>query len=105
MLESLESKWLGALFTLIVNMGSSFVLGDVHELVTGIFSLKLMKWFVVFAILFGSTRDFVVALSMSILFAVIVWGLCDIKSEISLLRVRKILREKLLNIVDELEDS
>ena len=53
MLESLESKWLGALFTLIINMGSSFVLGDVHELVTGIFSLKLMKWFVVFAILFG----------------------------------------------------
>jgi|TARA_B100000902_G_scaffold10883_1_gene13297 hypothetical protein len=94
----LESKWFGALFTLIINMGSGYVLGDVQRLVSGVFSLKLMKWFVVFAILFASTQDFVVALCTSILFAVIVWGLCDVKSEVSLLRVRKILRKKLLDI-------
>ena len=31
----LESKWFGALFTLIINMGSGYVLGDVQRLVWG----------------------------------------------------------------------
>ena len=94
----LDNKWIGALMTLLVNMGSSYVINDVHMIFNRFFSFKAMKWLVVFAICLASTQDIFVSICMSLVFGLIVWVLLDINCEICLPRLRKVLRKKILNI-------
>ena len=94
----LDNKWIGALMTLLVNMGSSYVINDVQMIFNRFFSFKAMKWLVVFAICLASTQDIFVSICMSLVFGLIVWVLLDINCEICLPRLRKVLRKKILNI-------
>ena len=99
----LDNKWIGALFTLIINLGSSYVVNDVHKIFDGIFSFKAMKWLVVFAICLAATQDIYVSICISIMFSIFVWVLLDFECEMCLPRVRKFLRKHLLEI-DEDDD-
>jgi|TARA_Y100000389_G_C17223978_1_gene394718 hypothetical protein len=94
MLELIQSPWVSVLCTLIINMGSSYVMGDVNNIFQGVFAYKFMKWLVLFAICFASTKDVYVSICVSLFVVFTVWHLCNDESEWSLPKIRKDLRER-----------
>ena len=70
MIEIINSNWINATLTLLINMGSSYVVSDVQTILKGVFSHKIMKWLVVFAICFLSTKDLHVSLYMSLMIVI-----------------------------------
>ena len=93
MLELIQSPWTSIFCTLIINMGSSYVMGDVNNIFQGVFAYKFMKWLVLFAICFASTKDVFVSICVSLVLVFLAWHLCNDESEWSLPRIRKGLRE------------
>tara|TARA_B100001250_G_scaffold216647_1_gene185900 strand:+ start:159 stop:497 length:339 start_codon:yes stop_codon:yes gene_type:complete len=94
----LDSKWIEALFALLINTGSSYVINDVQQVFNDFFSNKVIKLIVIFSICFASTQDIFVSLCISIGFVLIVYVLLDGNCDVCLPKLRKILRKKLLNI-------
>ena len=97
---AIQSNWVSALFTLIINLGTSYVVTDVHNIFQGIFAYKFMKWLVVFAICFASTKDAYVSIVVSFFFALIVWFLLDEDSEFSLPRVRGFIHKAMVRYAE-----
>ena len=46
----LDSKWIEALFALLINTGSSYVINDVQQVFNDFFSNKVIKLIVIFSI-------------------------------------------------------
>ena len=102
MIDVAQSKWVQALFTLIINLGTSYVVSDVQNILQGIFEYKFMKWLVVFAICFASTKDVYVSLCISFVFAITMWFFLDEKSDLSIPRVKTLVKNYVENhFVDE----
>lgn len=95
MLEFISSPWTSVFCTLIINMGSSYVMGDVHNIFQGVFAYKFMKWLVLFAICFASTKDVYVSIVVSLILVFAAWHLCNDESDWSLPKIRQVLREHL----------
>tara|TARA_Y100000389_G_scaffold205145_2_gene264093 strand:- start:19287 stop:19616 length:330 start_codon:yes stop_codon:yes gene_type:complete len=104
MIELVESKWINAFITLLINLGSSYLVNDVQTILQGVFKYKFMKWLVVFAICFASTKDIYVSIIVSVIFGVTVWALLDIESDLYLpklkLNLKRKIREKLLDSIN-----
>ena len=102
MFDVIQSKWLEALFTLIINLGTSYVISDVQKILHGIFEYKFMKWLVIFAICFASTKDIYVSLVISFMFSVTMWFFLDETSDIHLPRLKASLKQLIKrDLVDE----
>lgn len=98
---AIQSNWMNALFTLVINLGTSYVVTDVHSIFQGVFAYKFMKWLVVFAICFASTKDVYVSIVVSFFFTIIVWFLLDEDSEFSLPKVRTLLHKALTRYIEK----
>tara|TARA_Y100000389_G_C17353138_1_gene459577 strand:+ start:642 stop:944 length:303 start_codon:yes stop_codon:yes gene_type:complete len=93
MFELIQSPWSSVFMTLIINMGSSYAMGDINNIFQGVFAYKFMRWLVLFAICFASTQDIYVSVCVSLILVFFAWHLCNDKSAWSLTKIRKILRE------------
>ena len=100
---AIQSNWMNALFTLVINLGTSYVVTDVNNIFKGVFAYKFMKWLVVFAICFASTKDIYVSIVVSFFFTLIVWFLLDEGSDFSLPKIRTLLHKTILRYTNEEE--
>tara|TARA_B100001093_G_C26806363_1_gene1005674 strand:+ start:1288 stop:1632 length:345 start_codon:yes stop_codon:yes gene_type:complete len=108
MIEFAHSKWIGALITLIINMGSSYVVSDVQHIFKGVFRYKFMKWLVVFAICFASTKDVYVSICLSLLFSIIVWIVLENKAnniKYSLPRIKKTIKTNIKDFLLSIKNN
>ena len=105
MFEIVQSKWIEALFTLIINLGTSYVISDVQNILQGIFKYKFMKWLVIFAICFASTKDVYVSLIISFLFSITIWFFMDETSDIHIPHVKRSIKQFINNnLMDKNEE-
>ena len=105
MIEIINSNWINATLTLLINMGSSYVVSDVQAILKGVFSHKIMKWLVVFAICFLSTKDLHVSLYMSLIFSILVWILLDKQNPKTIPEFKKNVKQDIKNFLLNIDNS
>ena len=105
MIEIINSNWINATLTLLINMGSSYVVSDVQTILKGVFSHKIMKWLVVFAICFLSTKDLHVSLYMSLIFSILIWILLDKQNPNTIPSFKKNVKQYIKNFLLNIDNS
>jgi len=78
----IDSNWISAFLTLIVNLGSGFVINDIKLSFTDIFDLALVKVLVLFSIIYMNTKDIYIS-AISSLTVVLIYGLLSKKKILS----------------------
>lgn len=69
----IDSNWISAFLTVIVNFGSGFVINDVHAIFNDVFELAFVKLFVIFSIIFMNTKDIYIS-AISSLTLILIYG-------------------------------
>ena len=105
MIEIINSTWINAMLTLLINMGSSYVISDVQNIFKGVFSYKFMIWLVVFAICFLSTKDVYVSIYMSLIFSILVWILLDKQNPKTIPQFKRDIKQYIKNLLLNIDKS
>lgn len=69
----IDSNWISAFLTVIVNFGSGFVINDVNAIFNDVFELAFVKLFVIFSIIFMNTKDIYIS-AISSLTLILIYG-------------------------------
>lgn len=89
-----ENKYAWGISLLLLNMGSKYLAMDMGKFHEKILSNELVKRFVLFALFFVATRDVVTALSLTLIFSVIVYGFLHENSRFNLVPNDKCVAQK-----------
>ena len=90
-----DNKYVWGVALLLLNIGSRYLATDLGKFHEKILSNDLVKRFVLFALFFVATRDVLIALTLTLVFSVIVYGFLHEKSRFSLVPDTKCIRDRL----------
>ena len=79
-----ENKFAWGVALLVLNMGSRFLAADLGKFHEAILDNDLVKRFILFCLFFVATRDVIVALTLTLIFSVIVYGFLHEKSKFNM---------------------
>ena len=99
MFELIQSNWINALFTLIINIGTSYVINDVQDIFHGIFAYRFMKWLVIFSICFATTKDISISLTISLLFSFLIWIVLENDAKLKVPKIKKSIKKYINNVI------
>lgn len=90
-----DNKYAWGVALLLLNIGSRFLATDLGKFHEAILSNDLVKRFVLFSLFFVATRDVVIALTLTLIFSVIVYGFLHEKSRFSLVPDKQCIRDRM----------
>lgn len=70
-----NSKWMGGITMLLLNVGSKYVLADLGKFHEEILTNHIIKKFIIFSMFFVATRDIIYAFCLTILYVIIIDGI------------------------------
>ena len=95
-LQSLnENKFAWGVALLVLNMGSRFLAADLGKFHETILDNDLVKRFILFCLFFVATRDIIVALTLTLIFSVIVYGFLHEKSKFNMVPNKEDIRNRI----------
>lgn len=97
-----NSKLFSAFIMIIMNLGSKYISFDLCNFHEKILSSYIVRKIAIFAIFWSATRDLLLSLLLTIIFAFLISGLFNDKSFLSLIPKKKMLESKnIQNISDQ----
>jgi hypothetical protein len=90
-----DNKYAWGIALLLLNVGSRYLATDLGKFHEAVLSNDLVKRFVLFSLFFVATRDVLIALTLTLVFSVIVYGFLHEKSRFSLVPDKKCIRDRM----------
>ena len=79
-----DNKYFIGLMMIVVNIGSRFIIGELSDEQKKLINDKMLRRIFIFGVFFMATRDIISSLVLTIMFVLLVSGLFNEDSEISL---------------------
>lgn len=90
-----DNKYVWGVALLLLNMGSRYLATDLGKFHETILSNDMVKRFILFALFFVATRDVIIALILTLVFSIIVYGFLHENSRFSLVPDEKCIRNRM----------
>lgn len=79
-----ENKYFAGVALIALNLGSRYLAADLGKFHETVLSNDLVKRFVLFSLFFVATRDVIIALTLTLVFSILVYGFLHERSRFSL---------------------